>query len=61
MYVRVRVRVCPGVCVCVRKTFMRKVSKERVKRKSKKKKGREKRKRSENMNLFIQINRQTDR
>ena len=38
MYVCVRVCPCPGVCVCVRKTFMRKEIKERVKRKSKKKK-----------------------
>ena len=42
--------VCVRVRVCVRKTFMRK-----------EKKGKEKRKRSENINLFIQINRQTDR
>ena len=51
MYVCVRARVCVFMCmcVCVRKTFKRKEKRENSKEW-----------RRENINLLIQINRQTD-
>ena len=61
MYLCVRVRV--RVCVWGRRSWEKRVKKEKWKRKEKRK-GKErikKQERRENINLFIQINRQTDR
>ena len=48
------------MCVCVRKTFMRKERVMKMKEKRKRKERMKKQETRENINLFIQMNKQTD-